>query len=185
MSAFTSTNGGKSWNAAGSISSAPMHGLAGGLRSFGLPSTAIDSAGTVYVSWPDCRFESGCSANDIVFNDAHAQWYLAVGTPVLQCVEPCRSRRDTTRSAHPQTWQRTSFSSARSRIQRPVPEIRIDPDAPKVSDGSGMAIVQVIPATRRSGRDCPILCGQRLRHVLLPFRQVSDTRSGEREISGV
>jgi hypothetical protein len=71
MSAFTSNNGGHSWNAAVSISSAPMHGLAGGLRSFGLPSTAIDGAGTVYVSWPDCRFESGCSANDIVFSTSN------------------------------------------------------------------------------------------------------------------
>ena len=71
MSAFTSSNGGHSWNAAVSISSAPMHGLAGGLRSFGLPSTAIDGAGTVYVSWPDCRFESGCSANDIVFSTSN------------------------------------------------------------------------------------------------------------------
>ena len=68
MSAFTSTNGGQSWNAAISISSAPSHGEDGGLRSLGLPSTAIDGGGTMHVSWPDCRYESGCSANDIVFS---------------------------------------------------------------------------------------------------------------------
>jgi hypothetical protein len=68
MSAYISTNGGQSWNAARSISDAPSHGEAGGLRSPGLPSTAIDGAGRVYVSWPDCRFESGCNANDIVFS---------------------------------------------------------------------------------------------------------------------
>jgi len=68
MSAFTSTTGGQSWNAAASIASAPSKGEDGGLRSLGLPSAAIDGAGTVYVSWPDCRFESGCNANDIVFS---------------------------------------------------------------------------------------------------------------------
>ena len=68
MSAFSSTNGGESWNAAVSISSAPSRRPDGGLRYFGLPATAIDGAGTVYVSWPDCRYESGCSANDIVFS---------------------------------------------------------------------------------------------------------------------
>jgi len=33
----------------------------GGLRDFGLPSTAVDGGGTVYVAWEDCRYESGCS----------------------------------------------------------------------------------------------------------------------------
>ena len=70
MSAYMSTNGGQTWNCGVSISSAPSHGEAGGLRSPGLPSTAIDGAGTVFVSWPDCRFESGCPANDIVFSSS-------------------------------------------------------------------------------------------------------------------
>ena len=70
MSAFMSTNGGQSWTAALSIASAPSHGEDGGLRSAGLPSAAIDGAGTVYVSWPDCRYESGCSANDIVYSSS-------------------------------------------------------------------------------------------------------------------
>jgi hypothetical protein len=42
--------------------------VAGGLRSGdGLPSAEIDGAGTVYVAWQDCRFRSGCPANDIVY----------------------------------------------------------------------------------------------------------------------
>ncbi len=84
MSAFTSTNGGQSWNAAVSISSAPSHGEAGGLRSAGLPSTAIDGAGTVYVSWPDCRYESGCSANDIVYSSSSdgIHWSSVVRVPI-------------------------------------------------------------------------------------------------------
>jgi len=68
MSAFTSTNGGQSWTAAIQIAQAPSHYEAGGLRSAGLPSTTIDGGGTVYASWSDCSFESGCSANDLVFS---------------------------------------------------------------------------------------------------------------------
>ena len=68
MSAFMSTDGGNSWTAAVSIASAPSHGEAGDLRSAGLPSASIDSTGRVYLSWPDCSFESGCSANDIVYS---------------------------------------------------------------------------------------------------------------------
>ncbi len=67
-SATTSTNGGQSWTAAIQIAQAPSHGEDGGLRSAELPSSTIDGGGTVYVSWPDCSFESGCSANDIVFS---------------------------------------------------------------------------------------------------------------------
>lgn len=68
MSAFTSTNGGVSWNASVSISSAPSRGEDGGLRSAGLPSAAIDGGGVYYMSWPDCRFRSGCAENDIVYS---------------------------------------------------------------------------------------------------------------------
>lgn len=67
ISSFMSTNGGQSWTAAIQLAQAPSHGEAGGLRSAGLPSAAIDGAGTVYVSWSDCRYESNCSANDIVY----------------------------------------------------------------------------------------------------------------------
>jgi hypothetical protein len=31
-----------------------------------LPSAEIDASGKVYVTWEDCRFEIGCSANDLV-----------------------------------------------------------------------------------------------------------------------
>ncbi|AUG75840.1 hypothetical protein CFP65_0919 [Kitasatospora sp. MMS16-BH015] len=65
---FTSTNGGSSWGATVLVSSVSSHGVAGGLRDGeGLPSAEIDAAGKVYVSWQDCRFRSGCPANDIVY----------------------------------------------------------------------------------------------------------------------
>jgi hypothetical protein len=84
MAAFMSTNGGKSWTSAVYIYDAPSHGEAGGLRSAGLPSTAIDGAGNVFVSWPDCSFESGCSANDIVYSSSSdgIHWSSIVRVPI-------------------------------------------------------------------------------------------------------
>ncbi len=68
MSAFTSTNGGQSWNSAVIIANAPSRGEDGGLRSAGLPSAAMDGGGVIYMSWPDCSFRSGCAENDIVYS---------------------------------------------------------------------------------------------------------------------
>jgi hypothetical protein len=84
MSAFTSNNGGASWTAAVSIASAPSHAEDGDLRSAGLPSAAIDGAGTVYLSWSDCSFESGCSANDIVYSSSTdgTHWASKVRIPL-------------------------------------------------------------------------------------------------------
>jgi hypothetical protein len=67
-SAFTSTNGGSSWNAAVTIATINVFNEPASIRTSPLPSAEIDGSGTVYVSWQDCRFESGCSANDIVYS---------------------------------------------------------------------------------------------------------------------
>ena len=67
ISAFTSNDGGTSWNSSVTISSQTDHAVAN-LRSEPLPSAEIDGSGKVYVAWQDCRFESGCSANDIVMS---------------------------------------------------------------------------------------------------------------------
>jgi hypothetical protein len=84
MSAFTSTNGGQSWTGAVQIAQAPSHEEDGDLRSAGLPSAAIDGAGTVYTSWSDCSFESGCSANDIVYSSSTdgVHWSAKVRIPL-------------------------------------------------------------------------------------------------------
>lgn len=66
--AFTSTNGGASWSSTVTIASISSHIVAGGLRNGSMPSAEIDGAGTVYVVWRDCRFESRCKANDIVMS---------------------------------------------------------------------------------------------------------------------
>ena len=67
ISAFTSTDGGASWGNSVTISSQADHAVAA-LRTEPLPSAQIDSTGKVYVVWQDCRFESGCAANDLVMS---------------------------------------------------------------------------------------------------------------------
>ena len=64
--AFRSTTGGKTWTSATAVASQTRHAVAGGLRAPPLPSAEVDGSGKVYVVWHDCRFRSGCSANDIV-----------------------------------------------------------------------------------------------------------------------
>jgi hypothetical protein len=65
---FSSTNGGASWGASVLIAGIRDHAEAGNLRSEALPSAEIDAAGTTYVVWSDCRFRTGCPANDIVLS---------------------------------------------------------------------------------------------------------------------
>jgi hypothetical protein len=64
---FTSTNGGASWSSTTTVTTIRSHTDAGGIRSGPLPSAEIDAAGKVYVAWADCRFRTGCRANDIVY----------------------------------------------------------------------------------------------------------------------
>jgi outer membrane protein assembly factor BamB len=68
ISAFTSTTGGLTWGAPVVVASVVGHTEGGNLRSGPLPSAEVDGSGKVFVAWQDCRFESGCSANDIVFS---------------------------------------------------------------------------------------------------------------------
>ncbi len=67
--AFTSTNGGASWNSSVEVSTVTAHTANGNLRDGeGLPSAEEDASGKVYVVWQDCRFRSGCPANDMVMS---------------------------------------------------------------------------------------------------------------------
>lgn len=66
--AFRSTNGGASWSSTTTVTTIKSHTDAGGIRSGPLPSAEIDASGKVYVAWADCRFRSGCKANDIVYS---------------------------------------------------------------------------------------------------------------------
>jgi hypothetical protein len=86
VGAFHSTNGGSTWSAITTIASISSHTEAGGLRSGPLPPAEIDGAGTVYVAWSDCRFRSGCSANDIVLshslNSTGTSWSAVSRVPI-------------------------------------------------------------------------------------------------------
>jgi hypothetical protein len=68
MLSFVSTNGGASYSGPFTVSTIKQHGVAGGMRSDALPTSAVDAAGTVYVAWQDCRFRTGCTSNDIVYS---------------------------------------------------------------------------------------------------------------------
>ncbi|MEY9858896.1 hypothetical protein ABH935_004519 [Catenulispora sp. GAS73] len=69
IASFMSTNGGSSWGSVTTVANISSHTVGGGLRSGdGLPSAEIDSSGKIYVAWQDCRFRSGCPANDIVMS---------------------------------------------------------------------------------------------------------------------
>jgi hypothetical protein len=81
---FRTTNGGTSWSSTVLIASVSHHTVAGGLREEFLPSAEADAAGTVYVAWSDCRFRSGCPANDIVIakSTSETTWAAPIRVPI-------------------------------------------------------------------------------------------------------
>ncbi len=83
IAAFTSTNGGTSWNSSVTIASATDHQVAS-LRSEPLPSARMDGSGKAYVVWQDCRFEGGCNANDLVLSTSTdgTTWTLPQRIPI-------------------------------------------------------------------------------------------------------
>jgi hypothetical protein len=84
ISAFSSTDGGKTWSSPVTVSKIQSHLDAGGIRSGPLPSAAIDGAGTIYVVWEDCRFRSGCSTNDLVYSTSSngTTWSKTARVPI-------------------------------------------------------------------------------------------------------
>jgi hypothetical protein len=70
---FRSIDGGVSWRATVLVANIQAHTVAGGLRTSPLPSAEMDAAGTAYVVWQDCRFQSGCSGNDIVMSKSTSE----------------------------------------------------------------------------------------------------------------
>lgn len=81
--AFTSTNGGASWGASVLVSNTDDHGVVG-MREEPMPSAEMDSSGRIYVVWGDCRFETACSANDIVMSTSKdgVNWTPVVRIPI-------------------------------------------------------------------------------------------------------
>jgi hypothetical protein len=54
------------------------------MRAISLPSLAVDSAGTLYASWADCRFRPSCGANDIVISTSTdgVEWSAPARVPL-------------------------------------------------------------------------------------------------------
>ncbi|HEX6480834.1 MAG TPA: sialidase family protein [Ktedonobacteraceae bacterium] len=86
IGAFNSTNGGASWSAVTTIATIKHHTVAGNLREGPLPSAEIDGAGTVYVTWNDCRFRRSCKVNDLVIshslNSTGTSWSAVSRVPI-------------------------------------------------------------------------------------------------------
>jgi BNR repeat-like domain len=66
IAAFTSTDGGTTWGHNNNIATIDVFFEPANIRTSPLPSAEVDGSGKIFVVWQDCRFESGCSANDIV-----------------------------------------------------------------------------------------------------------------------
>ncbi|HVE92108.1 MAG TPA: sialidase family protein [Actinomycetota bacterium] len=81
--AFSSTNGGASWGPSMLVSAASYRAPSG-LRAPPLPTAEVAADGTMYVAWHDCRFRSGCSANDIVLSKSidGTTWTAPVRIPI-------------------------------------------------------------------------------------------------------
>jgi len=66
---FVSDDGGASWGASVQISTiTARRSVLGAIRTSPLPTAEVDLLGRVYVAWQDCRFETACANNDIVFS---------------------------------------------------------------------------------------------------------------------
>ena len=63
---YRSIDGGQTWSAATTVTPVQHHAVHANMRVNKLPSAEVDSAGTVYAAWEDCRFRTRCSSNDIV-----------------------------------------------------------------------------------------------------------------------
>jgi hypothetical protein len=84
ISSFASSDGGATWSAPVQVAAVAQHAVAGNLRSDALPSAQIDGAGNIYVVWQDCRFRTGCIANDLVMSTTAdgTTWSAPVRIPI-------------------------------------------------------------------------------------------------------
>jgi BNR/Asp-box repeat len=84
IQAFRSTDGGLTWSAPTTIANITSHFVNGGLRAPPFPSAEVDANGKAYVAWQDCRFRSGCPANDIVYSTSldGVAWSAVTRVPI-------------------------------------------------------------------------------------------------------
>ncbi len=89
---FISTDGGTSWSSTVKIANLLTFFEPSFIRNPDLPSAEVDASGKVYVVWYDCRFEPGCTANDLVLSTSTdgLNW-----TPITRIpIDPIGSRID-------------------------------------------------------------------------------------------
>ncbi|MFG1645628.1 sialidase family protein [Amycolatopsis sp. NPDC049252] len=130
---FRSTTGGASWTSTVQVAAISHHDAAGGLREEALPTAEIDSAGTVYVAWSDCRFRSGCPSNDIVLS----------------------------KSANGTTWTspaRIPIDATTSTVDHFVPGIGVDPSTSGTSARIGLTYY-FYPAANCTASTCQLDVG--------------------------
>lgn len=65
---FVSRDGGRSWSGSQPVAQIIDHLQLGNLRSGALVSAASDESGTLYAVWQDCRYETNCTADDLVLS---------------------------------------------------------------------------------------------------------------------
>jgi BNR repeat-like domain len=82
IAAVISTDGGATFTRS-AVADLQTH-PAGQLRAVSLPSVAIDSGGTMYAAWHDCRFRAGCAGNDLVLSTSKdgVSWTAPTRIPV-------------------------------------------------------------------------------------------------------
>jgi len=82
--AFTSADGGATWSVPTPFATVQLHTVVKGLRAFNKPTVDVDVTGRVSVLWADCRFETGCAANDLVLASSNdgITWSLPAQLPL-------------------------------------------------------------------------------------------------------
>jgi len=83
MGAIRSTDGGATFAPIVSVDPVSFHAPTG-MRALPNPSVEVDAAGRIYAVWPDCRFRTSCSANDIAMStsDDGLSWSTVTRVPI-------------------------------------------------------------------------------------------------------
>lgn len=65
LMSFASTDGGASWSVPSTVATVRLHSITG-IRALNKPTADLDATGRISLVWADCRFQTQCSANDLV-----------------------------------------------------------------------------------------------------------------------
>lgn len=90
--AFSSHDGGVTWSAPAIVQPITDHLVDGNLRYVPFVSAAGDGAGTIYAVWPDCRYRTNCTANDVVLS--HSAGGSNWSAPSRVPIDPLSSTAD-------------------------------------------------------------------------------------------